>query len=338
MATAKRLSFVCADERAASVMLNKAALKRAGPVLSGLVEDCAPDESGTYVVRVPELKTTGDVVPLVLYLRGRPEWDSPWARGSGVYESYMLATGRLDVPGFARAVESQLLDALKGGKCQLDAVARTYRGCPRVEALCDHYASMVGRAPPAYEPLGDVASLAGCMMAEPRGVVLVVGEDEFWVVANVGLCRDMSGDSVVCRRVAKDVPVNRRLPEADAEDSEDESDGDDSDDDTNYSMEWDEYVIYAMDEDATIRNYPDLEPSWPRSWLSTTRGLEVSATMTGEDVNSFFEGRHVQLVVLPDVSKGNDSAEIDYSRDMLSDFLFEHGAGRRFGGHPHEYE
>ena len=327
-----RLSFVCANEDAAGVMLDEAALKRAGPVLSGLVEDCAPDESGTYVVRVPELRRAREVMPLAKYLRGMPLEASrsiPWERCTGVYESYTLATGRLDVPGFARAVESQLLDALKGGKCQLETVAHTYRGCPRVEAMCDHYVSMVGRAPPEFQPLRDVASLAGIGMIEDRGVVLVIGEKEFWVIANVGLCREMSKDVAACRRVAKDVPI-RRLREA--EEGEDEGEDDDSDD------EWEDYVIYAMDEDATIRNYPDLRPNWPRSWLSTTRGLEVSAVMTETEVDSFFEGRAVQLIVLPDGSERNDGAVVVYSRDMLSDFLFEYGAGRRFGGHPHEYE
>ena len=335
----------------AVVKLDKAVLRRAGPLLCGMVEDCVPDEKGMYIVRVPEMRHPREVMPLVRYLRGDKDFGSRsnniWRDDHlvEVYKSYMLATGRLDVPGFARAVETQLLDALKGGAVSapvgedgvegspIDTVARNFRGCPRVEALCDHYVSMVGRVPPEVPPLHNVAELAGYDMSDPRGIVLVFGEDEFWLIANVELCRDLSAKSDVCRHVAQDVPVRRRS-QSSSEHEEGKEEEEEEEEEEEWNDEWEDYVIYTMGEYATIRNYPDLEPSWTLSWLTTTRGLKVSEVMTDDEVNSFFEGTTVQLIVLPEGSKG----VVEYSRDMLSDFLFKYGAGRRFGGHPHEYE
>lgn len=171
----KSLCIICADDVRWFVKLNDHVSARMGPILKGILDDCAPEEDGSHIVRVPE--SIEDLKPLILFLREGEAYFEDLDNFASCKVSYVLATGRLDVPGFARAMESAMMKRVMDGECDIDHIVETFGGCDRIQALRDHYELMVGHAP-HYYPSKEISFVAGVETRDEYGVALVFGSVE----------------------------------------------------------------------------------------------------------------------------------------------------------------
>lgn len=321
-----KLRFVFANGRSEITVIvqkhgeeDRAFEDRVGPVMSGVIS-CTPDDDGTHKVLAPELSCAVMASPLMAYLRWPEDtfWiEESWTRMVDLEmmaASYAAAYERLAVAGFVRLVERWIVVRIRDGDHEIEDVSKAFRGFPRIASLCDNYELVAGRKPPKWRPangLRDDVSIYGVEL-----VMSLSDMNNYWVIADLGMCRELQDDHAICKRISDLNPLNE----------------DDDDDDM--------VLVYELRQKETRI----VRPAGTSTWLPKKVPLPILED--APSLSRFFQDKVISLLVVPSNERGPpppgyfnvplqmarvDHGKILYSRDAASDYIYSGGDSFRNG-------